>query len=188
VTSNQKNAVVMFAVALVVAIMLYTGAYQSKKARIEAQNGLQGNVVGQMAPNFELETLDGKKVKLSDLRGKAVVLNFWATWCQPCKIEMPWFVEFQKKYEAEGVSFVGVAMEDTPKKDIEKFVSDMRVNYLILLGTETVGEQYGGIMGLPTTFYIGRDGKIVEQHAGLISKDEIEGHVKKAANTGPGKP
>ena len=178
----------MAAVALIVAAMLYTGAYRSRKTRIEASGGLQGNVVGQMAPDFQLETLDGRKVKLSDFRGKAVVLNFWATWCQPCKIEMPWFIEFEKKYKDQGVEFVGVAMEDTPKNDIEKFLRDMQVNYLILLGTEAVGEQYGGIMGLPTTFYIGRDGKIVEQHAGLISKDDIEAHIKKAASTGPGQP
>jgi hypothetical protein len=101
---------------------------------------------------------------------------------------MPWFIEFQNKYKSQGVEFVGVAMEDTAKPDIEKFLRDMQVNYLILLGTEAVGEQYGGILGLPTTFYIGRDGKIVEQHAGLISKDDIESHIKKAASTGPGQP
>jgi thiol-disulfide isomerase/thioredoxin len=178
----------MFIVAVVVAAMLYTGAYRSRQQRAQATGALQGNVVGQMAPDFELQTLDGRKVRLADFRGKAVVLNFWATWCQPCKIEMPWFIEFQKKYKDQGVEIVGVAMEDTDKKDIEKFLKDMGVNYLVLLGTESVGEQYGGVLGLPTTFYVGRDGKIVEQHAGLISKDDIEAHIKKASNTGPGKP
>ena len=187
-TTGQKNGLVMGIVAVVVAAMLYTGAYRSRKARIEANNGLQGNVVGQMAPDFELETLDGRKVKLSDLRGKAVVLNFWATWCQPCKIEMPWFIEFENRYKGQGVEIVGIAMEDTKKEEVEKFLKEMQVNYLILLGTETVGEQYGGVLGLPTTFYIGRDGKIVKQHAGLISKDDIEANIKLASNTGPGKP
>src|SRR4051794_32605150 len=101
----------MFIVAVVVAAMLYTGAYRSRQQRAQATGSLQGNVVGQMAPDFELQTLDGHKVKLSDFRGKAVVLNFWATWCQPCKIEMPWFIEFQNKYKAQGVEVVGVAME-----------------------------------------------------------------------------
>jgi thiol-disulfide isomerase/thioredoxin len=188
VTAGQKNALVMIMVTIVVAAMLYTGAYRSRQERAQATGALQGNVMGQIAPDFELETLDGKKVKLSDFRGKAVVLNFWATWCQPCKIEMPWLIEFENKYKSQGVEIVGVAMEDTDKKDIEKFLSEMHVNYLILLGKESVGEQYGGILGLPTTFYIGRDGKIVEQHAGIIDKSLIESHIQRAANTGAGKP
>lgn len=188
-TTGQKNAIVLVVVAITVAAMLYTGAYRSRQARGGGASGaLQGNAIGKPAPDFELETLDGKKVKLSDFRGKAVVLNFWATWCQPCKIEMPWFIEFQNKYRGEGVEIVGVAMEDTDRKDIEKFLKEMGVNYLILLGKESVGEQYGGILGLPTTFYIGRDGTIVEQHAGLISKSEIEEHIKKASASGTGKP
>jgi cytochrome c biogenesis protein CcmG/thiol:disulfide interchange protein DsbE len=198
VTTGQKNAIVMGVVAITVAAMLYTGAYQSHRTRA-ANGGLQGNVVGKTAPDFELETLDGKKVKLSDYRGKAVLLNFWATWCQPCKIEMPWLIEFQKNYRDQGFEIVGVAMEDTEKPEIEKFLKEMGVNYVVLLGKESVGEQYGGVLGhvgeqyggvlgLPTTFYIGRDGTIVEQHAGLISKGDIENHIKKALATGPGKP
>lgn len=186
-TTGQKNAIVMGVVAITVAAMLYTGAYQSHRTRA-ANGGLQGNVVGKTAPDFELETLDGKKVKLSDYRGKAVLLNFWATWCQPCKIEMPWLIEFQKNYRDQGFEIVGVAMEDTEKPEIEKFLKEMGVNYVVLLGKESVGEQYGGVLGLPTTFYIGRDGTIVEQHAGLISKGDIENHIKKALATGPGKP
>ena len=186
-TTGQKNAVVLGVVAITVAAMLYTGAYQSRRNRGPA-GALQGNVVGQQAPDFELETLDGKKVKLSDYRGKAVLLNFWATWCQPCKIEMPWLIEFQNKYRDQGFEIVGVAMEDTEKPKIESFLKEMKVNYVVLLGKESVGEQYGGVVGLPTTFYIGRDGTIVEQHAGLIGKPEIEEHIKKAIATGPGKP
>lgn len=186
-TTGQKNAVVLGVVAITVAAMLYTGAYQSRRSRGPA-GALQGNVVGQPAPDFELETLDGKKVKLSDYRGKAVLLNFWATWCQPCKIEMPWLIEFQKKYKDQGFEIVGVAMEDTEKPKIESFLKEMNVNYIVLLGKESVGEQYGGVVGLPTTFYIGRDGSIVEQHAGLIDKSAIEEHIKKAIATGPGKP
>jgi cytochrome c biogenesis protein CcmG/thiol:disulfide interchange protein DsbE len=174
-------------VAITVAAMLYTGAYQSRRTR-GANNAVQGNAVGKPAPDFELETLDGKKVKLSDYRGKAVLLNFWATWCQPCKIEMPWLIEFQDKYRDQGFAIVGVAMEDTEKPEIEKFLKEMGVNYVVLLGKESVGESYGGVLGLPTTFYIGRDGTIVEQHAGLKGKPEIEALIQKAIATGPGKP
>jgi thiol-disulfide isomerase/thioredoxin len=187
VTTGQKNAIVLGVVAITVAAMLYTGAYQSRRTR-GASGPVQGSAVGKPAPDFELETLDGRKVKLSDYRGKAVLLNFWATWCQPCKIEMPWLIEFEKDYKAEGFEVVGVAMEDTDKAEIEKFLKEMNVNYVVLLGKESVGEEYGGVLGLPTTFYIGRDGTIVEQHAGLISKSDIEAHIKKALATGPGKP
>lgn len=188
VTTGQKNAIVLGVVAITVAAMLYTGAYQSRRTRNAASNGVQGNAIGKTAPDFELETLDGRKVKLSDYRGKAVLLNFWATWCQPCKVEMPWLIEFENKYKDQGFEIVGVAMEDTEKPEIEKFLKDMGVNYVVLLGKESVGEQYGGVLGLPTSFYIGRDGTIVQQHAGLISKADIESHIQKAMATGPGKP
>ena len=94
-----------------------------------------------MAPDFELQTLDGKNLKLSDLRGKAVLLNFWATYCGPCKVEMPWFVELQKEYGPQGFQIIGVAMDDASTEDIAKFAKEMGVNYPILIGKESVGGQ-----------------------------------------------
>jgi thiol-disulfide isomerase/thioredoxin len=135
---------------------------------------------GSPAPEFELSDLDGKPVKLSDFRGHAVLLNFWATWCSPCKVEMPWFVELQKQYGPQGLSVVGVAMDDASKDDIAKFTKDMGVNYPILLGKEAVGEAYGGVQFLPTTFYIDRNGRVVERVFGLTGKGEIEDNIKKA--------
>src|SRR6202035_5873669 len=95
-----------------------------------------------VAPDFSLESLDGKTMRLSDFRGKAVLLNFWATWCGPSKIEMPWFVELQNQYAAQGFQIVGVAMDDASKEDIAKFAKEMGVNYPILIGKESVGDQY----------------------------------------------
>jgi thiol-disulfide isomerase/thioredoxin len=136
---------------------------------------------GSVAPDFALKDLaDGKEVRLSSLRGKAVLVNFWATWCEPCKIEMPWFVELQKKYEAQGFTVLGVAMDDASPSDIADFAKKMGVNYPIVIGKEAVGDQYGGIPYLPSTFYIGRDGKVVDRVFGLVSRSEIESDIQKA--------
>jgi thiol-disulfide isomerase/thioredoxin len=137
------------------------------------------------APDFALESLDGKTTHLSDFRGKTVLLNFWATWCGPCKIEMPWFVDFQKQYGTQGLQIVGVAMDDASKEDIAKFAKDMGVNYPILIGKEAVGDQYGGVPALPETFLIGRDGKIVDKIIGLRGKAEIADSIQEALNTHP---
>jgi thiol-disulfide isomerase/thioredoxin len=141
-------------------------------------------VAGQPAPDFSLDTLDGKAIRLSDFRGQAVLLNFWATWCGPCKIEMPWFVELQKQYGREGLQVVGVAMDDSSKEDIEKFVKQMGVNYPILLGKEAVGQDYGGVNVLPTTFFIDRNGRIVGREFGLQSRSVFVDHIKQALAQG----
>jgi thiol-disulfide isomerase/thioredoxin len=117
------------------------------------------------------------------LRGKAVLLNFWATWCGPCKIETPWLVELQNKYGSQGLQVIGVAMDDSGKEDIAKFAKDMGVNYPVLLGKEAVGDAYGGVPALPESFFIGRDGKIVDKIIGLKGKADIEDSVKQALDT-----
>ena len=170
---GSRNPLTLFVVALIAAAMLYFGFHSARRSAQAAGP----------APDFTLETLDGKKMTLSDLRGKAVLLNFWATWCGPCKIETPWLVEMQNQYGAQGLQVVGVAMDDSSKEDIEKFAKDMGMNYPILLGKESVGDQYGGIPALPETFFIGRDGMIVDKIIGLKGRAEIEDSVKKALDT-----
>lgn len=177
----KQNTVVLAIVVLAVSAMIYFGAYKARRSTVaDGMPGVAGNVRGKMAPDFELKTLDGKTVRLSDFRGKAVLINFWATWCGPCKIEMPWFVDLQKQYGPQGLEIVGIAMDDSEDKEIADFVKEMKVNYTILKGKESVGEAYGGVVGLPTTFYVGRDGKIVDQAAGLVSRSEIEQNIKTA--------
>ncbi len=169
--------------AFVVALMLYFGYHKARRPGTASAPHLTQSTV---APDFSLESLDGKTMRLSDLRGKAVLLNFWATWCGPCKIEMPWFVDLQNKYGSEGLQIVGVAMDDASKEDIGKFAKDMGVNYPILIGKESVGDQYGGVPALPESFLIARDGKIVDKIIGLRGKAEIEDAIKKALDTRPG--
>src|SRR5258708_32409031 len=110
--------------------MLFAGMRATRKNRADGSPG--GQLMGRVAPDFELPSLDGKNLKLSDLRGKAVLLNFWATYCGPCKVEMPWFVELQKQYGPQGFQIVGVAMDDATTEDIAKFAKEMALNYPIL--------------------------------------------------------
>ena len=119
--------------------MLFAGVRAARNNR--ASGPPNGQLIGNLAPDFELPALDGKKLKLSDLRGKAVLLNFWATYCGPCKIEMPWFVELQKEYGPQGFQIVGVAMDDASTEEIAKFTKEMGVNYPILIGKESVGAE-----------------------------------------------
>ena len=174
----KRNPLALVVVALVAAAMLFFGFHMARRS-----GATPSFTKSALAPDFTLQSLDGKKMSLSDLRGKAVLLNFWATWCGPCKIEMPWFIELQKQYGSQGLQIIGVAMDDSSKEDIAKFASDMGVNYPVLLGKEAVGEAYGGVPALPESFFIGRDGKIVDKIIGLKGKAEIEDSIKKALDT-----
>jgi thiol-disulfide isomerase/thioredoxin len=183
----KRDPVVLIVVAMVVSLMLVFGfnmALRSPSPEALAASKLQG----QMAHDFTLQTLDGQTVHLSDFRGKAVMLNFWATWCEPCKIEMPWFVELQKQYGPQGLQVLGVAMDDADPSDIAKFAKDMGVDYPILVGKESVRDavasDYGGVQFLPETFFISRNGKVVEKIFGLKSRSEIEDFIKKTLDQG----
>jgi thiol-disulfide isomerase/thioredoxin len=169
----KRDPFVIIVVAVVVALMLVLGFKLSRRTSgtSQMQNGA--------APDFALQSLEGKTIRLSDFRGKPVVLNFWATWCGPCKIEMPWFVDFQKQYGPAGVQFLGVAMDDASTKDIAEFTNSMKVNYPILIGKESVGDAYGGVQFLPETFYIDRNGNVVDKAFGLKGRREIEDDIKK---------
>jgi thiol-disulfide isomerase/thioredoxin len=179
--AGGRSPLVLVVVAVVVAGMLYFGFHAARRSE-----HVPRTTKAAPAPDFTLESLDGKDMRLSDLSGKAVLLNFWATWCAPCKIEMPWFVELQNQYGSQGLQIVGVAMDDSSKEDIAKFAKDMGVNYPVLLGKEAVGDAYGGVPALPESFFIGRDGKIVDKIIGLKGKSEIEDAIKEALNTSGG--
>jgi len=179
----KRDPVVIIVVAMVVTAMLVFGIQKVRRNPGQVANA-GPNMKGLTAPDFTLESLEGKTVRLSDFRGKGVLLNFWATWCQPCKIEMPWFAELQKQYGPQGLQIVGVAMDDASPKEIGEFAHDLGVNYPILVGKESVGDAYGGVQFLPATFYIGRDGKVIDKVFGLKGRGEIEENIKKALAEG----
>ena len=178
----KRNPLILFFIAALVAAMLFAGLRAARNNRANAPH--KGQLIGNVAPDFELPALDGKNLKLSDLRGKAVLLNFWATYCGPCKIEMPWFVELQKEYGPQGFQIVGVAMDDASTEDIAKFTKEMGVNYPILIGQESVGQSYGGVGVLPTTFFLDRDGKLIFREFGLQSRSVFVDHIKQALSQG----
>jgi peroxiredoxin len=130
-----------------------------------------------LAPDFTLKDSNGANVKLSDYRGKVVLLNFWATWCGPCKIEIPWFVDLEQRYKDQGFSVVGVSMDEDGWDVVKPYIENRKVNYRILLGNDMVGNLYGGIESLPTTFMIDQDGRIASIHIGLVSKKEYENEI-----------
>jgi peroxiredoxin len=130
------------------------------------------------APAFSLKDADGKVVKLADYRGKVVLLDFWATWCGPCKIEIPWFMDMQRKNKDKGFEVLGVAMDDEGWETVKPYVTKMGINYRIMIGNDTTAQMYGGVDALPTTFLIDRTGKIAAVHVGLSSKKEFEDGIE----------
>lgn len=136
---------------------------------------------------LQVKTLDGRLQWLTDFKGKVVLLNYWSTTCPPCRVETPWFVGFQKRWEKDGFTVVGVSMDDTPDA-IRKFNAQFSVNYPMLAGRdveENIQKAAGGIWGLPTTFLIGRDGKVLKKHLGLTSRALLEKEISEALGRRP---
>src|SRR5262245_40400498 len=129
--------------------------------------------------NFTLKDLSNNDVKLSAFKGKVILLDFWATWCGPCKIEIPWFIEFQNKYGKAGLQVIGVSVDDTLDK-LKPYVANMKMNYPVLQGLDhdDVQDAYGPMFGIPVTAVISRDGKICMKHTGLASKTAFESMIK----------
>jgi peroxiredoxin len=148
---------------------------------------------GKSAPNFTLEDTSGKKVSLADYKGKAVLINFWATWCGPCKVEIPWFEKLHEQYASQGFEILGVSADelDTDDKaklaaetaEVAKFATVMHMNYPVLLDGDSL-KSYGELEVYPTSFYIDRSGKVIDVIEGLASRDEIEATIKKALASG----
>jgi cytochrome c biogenesis protein CcmG, thiol:disulfide interchange protein DsbE len=129
------------------------------------------------APAFTLTGLDGQKLDSSSLKGKVVLIDFWATWCAPCRKEIPRFVELQKQYGDQGFQIVGISMDDSagPVRDFNK---EFKLNYPVVMGDDTVADAYGGVLGLPVNILVGRDGHIYAKHAGLTDLQALENEIK----------
>ena len=177
---NVKSAT--FIVAAAFAGALLTGCSSGDRS-VKAAS-LKEASLRNTAADFSLRDIDGKAVRLSDFKGKVVLLDFWATWCGPCKIEIPWFIELERKHKDKGFAVIGVAMDDEGWDIVKPFLSRMNVNYRVVIGNDSTAQAYGGIDALPTTFLIDRDGKIAATHVGLTSKREFEDGVEQLLGIG----
>jgi peroxiredoxin len=130
-----------------------------------------------MAPDFTLTDASGHPVKLSDSRGKVVLLNFWATICTPCKQQIPWFVEFQQTDKQRGFAVLGVSMDEDGWTSVKPYMDETRVNYPVMIGNDQVAALFGGLHLMPLTLVIDRFGRVAAIHAGLCRKDEYEGDI-----------
>jgi cytochrome c biogenesis protein CcmG/thiol:disulfide interchange protein DsbE len=141
-------------------------------------HGIGGAGTGEysLAPNFSLPDLAGRRLDLSSYRGKVVLLDFWATWCDPCREEVPHFVELQKKYGGQGLQIVGISMDDGPEA-VRDFYQRFKMNYPVVMGNAETGELYGGVLGLPIAFLIGRDGRITAKHIGATDISVLENEI-----------
>lgn len=135
------------------------------------------------APDFTLSDLAGQKLRLSTYRGKVILLDFWATWCDPCREEIPHFIALQNKYRDQGLQIIGVSMDDGPEP-VREFYQRFRMNYPVVMGNAKTGELYGGVLGLPIAFLIGRDGRVDAKHIGATDISVLEKEIVKLLQTG----
>lgn len=213
----RRNTLVLFIVLFLLAIFGWAGwanwEYRQQAAErraalaaAQAESQMQGVLVpdtgggtpefanplkDKQAPAFTLHDLSGKPVSLANYRGKALLINFWATWCGPCKIETPWLVELRDKYAPQGFEVLGIDSEGDDAKPgdaawahdkdaVAKFVQQEKMPYPVLMGGDSISKPYGGLDDLPTSFFVDRKGKVVAAQVGINSESDIEANIKKA--------
>lgn len=162
--------------ALPLLALLTAGCATTTKA---VQDDLTPSGKRKVAPAFELKDSEGRAVKLADYAGKVVLLNFWATWCGPCKVEIPWFIEFENQFKDKGFAVLGVAMDEEGWDIVKPYIQNRKINYRIVMGDDMVAQLYGGVENLPTSFILDREGKVANVHIGLVSKSEYVHDIQK---------
>lgn len=146
-------------------------------AAVLSVGAAQTSVVHKPAPVFVRTSLSGQRVDLGAYRGKVVLLNFWATWCGPCKVELPRFSAWQKQYGPKGLQVVAVSMDDDAT-GVRPVVRKLKLDFPVVMGDEKLGKLYGGVLGLPVTFLIGRNGKVAARIEGGSDLQDMEAQIK----------
>ena len=180
----KKIVLIVSTVVVLIVATVYADRVTRVKVKVPSNNTSQPNDApdGKPAPEVTFKDLNGKGATLAQYKGKVVLVNFWATWCDPCYIEIPWLIEMQQKYEAKGFTVLGISMDEEGKAAVDPFLAKERfnvngqklpMNYPIVIGNDEVADKFGGLLGYPTSFLISRDGKIVKKVQGLISYEEF---------------
>ena len=184
----KKSVLVIIAVVAVIGATYFAdrATRQPRKGQIHLTVA-NAAAAAKSAPEVTLKDLDGKDLSLAQYKGKVVLVNFWATWCEPCQVEIPWLIEIQQKYSAKGFTILGIAMDEegasvvTPWVQKERFDvngAKSQMNYPIVIGNEAAADKFGGLLGYPTSVLISRDGKVIKRITGLISYDEISKSIE----------
>jgi peroxiredoxin len=162
-----------------VVCLLALGAYLATRHWSRPAEHTRGGIAAthSFAPEFSLTDLSGRKLELSSYRGRVVILDFWATWCEPCRTEIPRFVDLQNKYRDRGLQIIGISLDDEPKP-VRGFYQQFKMNYPVAVGDANLAERYGGILGLPVNFVIDRDGRIYGKHAGEVDLPLVEREIQ----------
>ena len=161
-------------------LQLFAHGSKMKTPEVEASMAPAAEMqvaVNKPAPSLELKDINGKTVRLSDYKGKVVVLNFWATWCPPCRKEIPDFIELQKQYGAQGVQFIGVALDEEGLAKVKPYTEKNPFNYPILIGDAKGVARYGEMNAIPVTYVIDRKGVIRQNYVGMRQKSALEGMI-----------
>ena len=179
----KKVLLIVVTVIFLIGVTIKLDKATRVKAKTPATSAAQTDLpAGTPAPEVTFKDLDGKDVLLSQYKGQVVLVNFWATWCDPCYVEIPWLIEMQQKYGTKGFTVLGIAMDEEGKSAVAPFLAKERfnvngeklpMNYPIVLGNDDVATKFGGLLGYPTSFLISKDGKEVKKIQGLISYEEI---------------
>lgn len=159
-------------VVIAIAVVVYEGARRNSHS-----TGGHPGAVDSPAPQFSLQDLDGKPLALANYHGKVVLLNFWATWCTPCRGEIPQFVDFQNTLGPQGLQLIGISMDDDAKP-VHEFYQQFKMNYPVAIGNANLAESYGGVLGLPVTFLIGRDGRIAAKYVGAADTATLQQKIQ----------
>lgn len=182
-----KVLLIIGTVVVLIGATFYADKVTRIKTKVPGGYVAKADPIGTPAPEVTFKDLDGKDVQLSEYKGKVVLVNFWATWCEPCQVEIPWLIEMQQKYSSKGFTILGVDVDDEGNNVVSAYTAKERfnvngeklpMNYPILRGNDAVADKFGGLLGYPTSFLISRDGKVVKKVQGLVDYDEIKNAIE----------